>query len=60
MTKTVGRWVLYEHKDGEFIFLSKPVKTKEEAEQERLKLKPCFGQKRSEIGVGFIRLPESK
>ena len=60
MGKTVGRWVLYEHKDGEFILLSKPLKTKKEAEEERENLKARSGMKHPEIGVGFMRLPESK
>jgi hypothetical protein len=60
MTKTVGRWLVYERKNGEFVFLSKPLKTKEEADKERLKLKARPGENRSAIGVGFIRLPASK
>lgn len=33
MGKMASRWLLYEHKDGEFVLLSKPLKTKKEAEE---------------------------
>jgi hypothetical protein len=60
MGKMVGRWLLYEHKDGEFVLLSKPLKTKKEAEEKREKLRARSGRKHSEIGVGFIRSPWKK
>jgi hypothetical protein len=50
--------VLYEHKEGAFIILSKPLKTKKEAEERRENLKARSGMKHSEIGVGFMRIPE--
>jgi hypothetical protein len=53
MAKTVGRWVVYERQDGEFVYLSKPLKTKAQAESERLKLATKYP--RAAIGVGFIR-----
>jgi len=43
MGKTAGRWVLYEHKDGEFVLLSKPLKTKKEAEEKSQKLSARVG-----------------
>jgi hypothetical protein len=33
--KTIGRWVVYERRQTEFIHLSKPFRTKEQAEKER-------------------------
>jgi hypothetical protein len=54
MGKIRGRWVLYEYKDGEFIHVSKLLKTKKEAEQQRSKLL-ALGHKANSLGVGFIR-----
>jgi hypothetical protein len=54
MGKTVGRWVVYERQGGEFVYLSKPLKTKAQAESERLKLAAKYP--RAAIGVGFIRI----
>ena len=53
MAKTVGRWVVYERQDGEFVYLSKPLKTKAQAESARLKLAAKYP--RAAIGIGFIR-----
>ena len=38
MSKTAGRWVVYELKNGQFVYLSKFFKSKKEAENERTKL----------------------
>ena len=43
------RWFLFEYKNGEFVILSKPFKTKEAAEKERLKLPE---RERKKIGIG--------
>jgi len=53
MGKIVGRWIVYEYRDGEFVHLSKPLPTKEQAERERAKLVSAAG-KRNSMGVGFI------
>jgi hypothetical protein len=37
--KIIGRWVVYERQETEFIHLSKPFRTKEQAEKERIRLK---------------------
>ena len=54
MANTTG-WVVYKHAEGEFIFLSKPFKTKKRAEQERTKLSSDPVYERAAIGVGFVR-----
>jgi hypothetical protein len=54
MANTTG-WVVYERRDGEFIFLSKSFKTKKRAEQERTKLSAHPAYERASIGVGFVR-----
>jgi hypothetical protein len=54
MVQTSG-WVIYERRDGEFIFLSKPFKTRKQAEQERTRLNARPERKRAAIGVGFVR-----
>jgi hypothetical protein len=56
--KKTGRWVVYERREGEFVFLSKLLKTKKEAEKERLRLKDRLEHRRSAIGVGFVQTPE--
>jgi len=56
--KKTGRWVVYERREGEFVFLSKLLKTRKAAEKERLKLKERLGHRRSAIGVGFVQPPE--
>jgi hypothetical protein len=53
--KTIARWVVYERRETEFIHLSKPFRTKEQAEKERLRLKARPEHKKSAIGVGFVR-----
>ena len=51
--RTTGRWVVYERRDGEFIFLSRLFATRAQAEKERDKLKGTFTYKVS-LGVGAI------
>ena len=58
IAKKSGRWVVYERREGEFVFLSKLVKTRKEAEKERLRLIERLEHKRSAIGVGFVQTPE--
>ena len=50
--KAPQRWVLYHYVAGRFTPLSKPFKTKEEAEQARLKYTE---REQKRIGVGFVR-----
>jgi hypothetical protein len=38
MPKIIGRWPLFKYVDGQFTPLSKPFKTKDQAEKARLKL----------------------
>ena len=58
VAKKSGRWVVYERREGEFVFLSKLLKTRKEAEKERLRLKERLQHKRSAIGVGFVQTPD--
>jgi hypothetical protein len=51
MAKTIERWLLYKYVEGEFIPLSKPLKTKAAAEKVRLKYPEW---ERKAIGVGVI------
>jgi len=48
-----ARWVVYERRNGEFIFLSRPFTTRAQAEKERDKLEATFTYKVS-LGVGAI------
>ena len=52
MPKIVERWLLFKYIDGELTPLSKPLRTKEQAEKARLKHPE---RERKTIGVGFIR-----
>jgi hypothetical protein len=54
MVKTTG-WVVYEHREGEFIFLSKPFNTRKQAEKVRTRLNANPDFERASIGVGFVR-----
>jgi hypothetical protein len=49
-----GRWVVYERRNGEFIFLSRLFTTRGQAEKERDKLKATLTYKRVSLGVGFV------
>jgi hypothetical protein len=53
MPKTIERWLLYKYVGGEFVPLSKPLKTKAAAEKARLKYSEREGRK---IGVGVVRI----
>lgn len=52
MPRIVERWLLYKYIGGEFTLLSKPLKTKRQAEKARLKYPE---RERKTIGVGGIR-----
>jgi hypothetical protein len=53
MLKNVEQWRLSMYIDGEITFLSKPFKTKQLAEKERLKYPE---RERKKIGVGVVRI----
>jgi hypothetical protein len=53
MSKTVERWLLFEYVALEFTPLSKPFKTKEQAEKTREKYPERL---RKRIGLGVIRI----
>jgi hypothetical protein len=55
MTRTSGGWVVYARRDGQFVFLSKRLGTKEQAERERVKLNARPENRSLAIGVGFVR-----
>jgi hypothetical protein len=52
--KTSVRWVLFEYEERQPVILSKPFKTKKEAEKARLKLPPKRARK---VGIGVLRNP---
>jgi hypothetical protein len=52
MPKIIEQWLLYKYIAGEFTPLSKPLKTKEQAEKAREKYAE---QERRRIGIGVIR-----
>jgi hypothetical protein len=56
MTKTVEQWLLFKYVGGEFTPLSKPFRTKQQAEKARSKYPE---RERKTIGVGVIRLPKN-
>jgi len=45
---------VYEHRKGEFIFLSRLFTTRAQAEKERDKLKATFTYKKVSFGVGLV------
>jgi hypothetical protein len=51
--KIIEQWLLFKYVDGQFTPLSKPFKTKAQAEKARLKLPE---RDRGAIGVGLIRI----
>jgi hypothetical protein len=53
MSKIVEKWLLYKYVDLEFTPLSKPFKTREQAEKAREKYPE---RERKKIGVGVIRI----
>jgi hypothetical protein len=52
MPKIIERWLLFKYIESEFTPLSKPFKTKAEAEKARLKLPE---RERRSVAVGVIR-----
>jgi len=57
MPKTIEQWLLFKYIGGEFTPLSKPFKTKKQAERARLKYPE---RERKTIGLGVIRLPKDE
>jgi hypothetical protein len=55
MPKIIEQWLLFKYIDGEFTPLSKPFKTRQQAETARLKYPE---PERRTIGVGVVRLPK--
>jgi hypothetical protein len=53
MPKIILKWLLFKYIDGEFTPLSKPFKTKDQAEKARLKLPE---RERRSVAVGVIRI----
>jgi hypothetical protein len=53
LVKTIEQWLLFKYIEGEFTPLSKPFKTKAEAEKARMKLPE---RERRQAAVGVIRL----
>lgn len=53
MSKTTDRWLLYEYVGSELVPLSKPFKTKAEAEKARPKFPERLDKR---IGIGFVRI----
>ncbi len=56
MPKTREQWLLFKYIGGEFTPLSKPLKTRGQAEKARSKYPE---RERKTIGVGVIRLPRN-
>jgi len=52
--KRTKRWVVYERRNGEFVFLSRLFTTRAQAEKERDKLKTSFKSRLASLGVGFV------
>jgi hypothetical protein len=55
MPKIIEQWLLFRYIDGELTPLSKPFKTREQAEKAREKYAE---RDRKTIGLGVIRLPK--
>ena len=53
MPKIIERWLLFKYVDGQFTPLSKPFKTKDQAENARLKLPE---RERRSVAVGVIKI----
>jgi hypothetical protein len=51
--KLIEQWLLFKYIEGQFTPLSKPFKTKDQAEKARLKYPE---RERGTIGVGVIRI----
>jgi hypothetical protein len=52
MPRIIERWLLFKYIGGEFTPLSKPLRTKEQAERARLKYSE---RERKAIGIGVVR-----
>lgn len=52
MSKTIDQWVLFQYKEGEPMPLSKPFKSKAEAEKKR---DTFSGKEGKGIGIGLVR-----
>jgi hypothetical protein len=50
--RIIEQWLLYKYVKGEFVLLSKPFKTKAQAEEARLKLPE---REQRKVGVGVVR-----
>jgi hypothetical protein len=53
MPRIIEHWLLFKYVDGQFTPLSKPFKTKDQAEMARLKLPE---RERRSVAVGVIRI----
>ncbi|HEV3420043.1 MAG TPA: hypothetical protein VG075_07055 [Candidatus Acidoferrum sp.] len=53
MPKIIDQWLLFKYVNGEFTPLSKPFKTKDQAEKARSKLPE---RERRSVAVGVIRI----
>jgi hypothetical protein len=53
MPTIIEQWLLFKYIDGQFTPLSKPFKTKDQAERARLKLPE---RERRSVAVGVIRI----
>jgi len=54
MTKSIGRWVVYEKRGVEYVHVSKRFDTKQGAEKERERLQQTSKSKTKSLGVGFV------
>jgi hypothetical protein len=54
MTKSTGRWVVYEKRGVEYIHRSKRFETREEAEKERERLQQKSKSRVKSLGAGFV------
>jgi hypothetical protein len=52
-SKTIERWLLFQYVEGELIPLSKPFRSKDQAERARLKYSE---RERRSVGVGLVRI----
>jgi hypothetical protein len=55
MSKVIEQWLLFSYVERKFAPLSKPYKTREQAERARLKYPE---PKRKTIGIGFVCLKD--
>ena len=57
MSKIVEQWLLFKYINGQFTPLSKPLKTRRQAEKVRAKYSE---RERRTIGIGVIRLAKDR